>query len=263
MIEDWINRAILIVLAISTLVQVLNWLGFLPSKLRNKMKLNQAEDALEVLKFLGVDIDKYRRANSIVGLPVDYPEDLKKEVEKKLKEIRLEMKVSVGKRRGTKADYYIDLIGHSCEPKCAEAYARLLCTYWANAVREGVVKNPSVDFIVTPKGGSPILGYEFAKLMGKPLVLHEVEERFHCKKCDMRKKFDCAEKPPAGSRALIVDDSTTGGRMVLSAISDLKKYGYNVTECLVVFEPQSKDARKKLEGEVVNLISIVKTHASK
>lgn len=263
MIEEWINKAILIVLAISTLIQVLNWLGFLPVKLKNKMKLNQAEDTLEVLKYLGVDIEKYRRANSVVGLPVDYPKDIKKDVERKLKELRLEMKVSVGKRRGTEADYYIDLIGHSCEPKCAESYARLLCTYWVNAVKEGVVKNPTVDFIVTPKGGSPILGYEFAKLMQKPLVLHELGERFQCEESDMRQKFDCAKKPLEGARALIVDDSTTGGRMVLSAILDLRKYGYEVTECLVVFEPQSKDARKKLEDESVNLISIVKTHSSK
>ena len=263
MIEEWINRAILIVLAISTLIQVLNWLGFLPMKLRNKLKLNQVEDTLEVLKHLGVDIEKYRKANSVVGLPVDYPKDIEKEVEEKLKEIRLEKKVSVGKRRGTEADYYIDLIGHSCESECAEAYARLLCTYWVNAVRKGIVKNSIVDFVVTPKAGSPILGYEFAKLMQKPLVLHELDERFHCEECDMRQKFDCAQKPLEGARALIVDDSTTGGRMVLSAISDLKKYGYKVTECLVVFEPQSKDARKKLEDEGVNLISIVKTHPSK
>lgn len=262
MIEEWINRVILILLAISTLFQVLNWLGFLPMKLKNKMKLNQAEDTLEVLKHLGVDIDKYRRANSVVDLPVDYPEDIEKEVERKLKGLCLEMKVSVGKRRGTEADYYIDLIGHSCEPKCAELYARLLCTYWTNAVREGVVKNSMFDFIVTPKGGSPILGYEFAKLMEKPLVLHEADERFHCKKSDMRQKFDCAQKPLQGASALIVDDSTTGGRMVLNAISDLKKYGYKVSECLVVFEPQSKDARKKLKDQGVNLISIVKTHTS-
>ena len=40
MIEEWINRAILIVLAISTLIQVLNWLGFLPigANLSNKTK---------------------------------------------------------------------------------------------------------------------------------------------------------------------------------------------------------------------------------
>ena len=123
-----------------------------------------------------------------------------------------------------------------------------------------MVKNPCIDFIVTPKGGSPILGYEFSKLLEKPLLLHEIEERFLCEENDMRKNFDCSKKPPKGSRALIVDDSTTGGRMVISAIKDLKKYGYDVTECLVVFEPQAKDARRKLASEGVNLISIVKTH---
>ncbi len=260
MIEEWINKAILFFLAISTLFQVLNWTGLMPMKLKNKLKMNKAEDTLEVLKHLGVDIDKYRRTNSIMYLPVDYPEDIKKEVKKSIKETQLKMKVSVGKRRSTEKDYYYDLIGHSCDPKFAELFARLLCTYWVTAVKEGLVKNSVVDFIVTPKGGSPILGYEFAKIMEKPLVLHEERDRFYCEEDDMHKRFDCANKPIEGSNALIVDDSTTGGRMVLCAINDLKKYGYRVTECLVVFEPQTKDARRKLENENVNLISILKTH---
>lgn len=260
MIEEHINQTILVLLAISTLVQVLNWMGFLPSKLRELLKLNQAEDTLEVLRNMGIDIDRYRRANSVVELPIDYPQDIEKETEIKLSALKLDIKVSVGKHRSTRSNYYIDLIGHSCEPRCAKAYARLLCTYWAKEIRDGVVKNSSIDFIVTPKEGSPILGYEFSKLLEKPLVLHEREERFYCKKNDMRKKFDCARKPSEGARALIVDDSTTGGRMVISAVKDLKSYGYCVTECLVVFEPQAKDARQKLAAEGVNLISIVRTH---
>ena len=51
-----------------------------------------------------------------------------------------------------------------------------------------------------------------------------------------------------------------GRRMVLETIQDLRKYHYEVTECLVVFEPQQKDARKKLEQQNVNLLSICKTH---
>ena len=78
MIEEYINRAILILLAISTLVQILNWMGFLPSKFRKLLKLNQAEDTIEVLKDMGIDIDRYKRFNSIVELPVDYPKDIKK-----------------------------------------------------------------------------------------------------------------------------------------------------------------------------------------
>lgn len=89
MIEEYINRAILILLAISTLVQILNWMGFLLSKFRKLLKLNQAEDTIEVLKDMGIDIDRYKRVNAIVELPVDYPEDIKKETEGKLKELEL------------------------------------------------------------------------------------------------------------------------------------------------------------------------------
>lgn len=261
MIEEYINRIILVLLAISTLVQVMNWMGFLPPKLRKLLKLSQAEDTMEVLKNLGIDIDRYRRINATVDLPIDYPQNIEKETKSKLEELKLDIKVSVGKHRATELDYYIDLIGHSCEPKCAELYARLLCTYWVQAIKNGIVKNPSIDFIVTPKEGSPILGYELSKLLEKPLLLHEREERFFCKRNDMRKNFNCAKRPPKGSAALIVDDSTTGGRMVISAIKDLKRFGYYITDCLVVFEPQAKDARQKLAAEGVNLISIVKTHS--
>lgn len=107
--------------------------------------------------------------------------------------------------------------------------------FWASEVESSrYIKNPQIDFIVTPKGGSPILGYEFAKLLNKPFVLHEEAERFICKQDDMRKKFDCAKIPKVNSRALIVDDSTTGGRMVCETVDDLRKYGYIVSECLVV-----------------------------
>lgn len=204
----------------------------------------------------------YKRKNAIVGIPRDYNQDnIQKDIEKKLKELTIDKKVSVGKIRKTELNYYIDLIGHSCSQECAQAYARILTSYWADIVENSQdVKNPVIDFVVTPKGGSPILGYEFSKLMNKPLVLHEEEARFDCEKDDMRKWFDCAVIPPKGSKALIVDDSTTGGRMVLKVIEDLRKYGYDVSECLVVFEPQNKDARKKLSDQEVNLISIVKTH---
>lgn len=141
------------------------------------------------------------------------------------------------------------------------AYARLLSTHWADLLENTqTIQSPMFDFVVTPKDGSPILGYEFSKLLNKPFVLHEMSDRFVSVEDDMRKRFNCAEIPKKGACALIVDDSTTGGRMVLGIIEDLRKYGYRVTDCLVIFEPQNKDARKKLADQEVNLISIVKTH---
>lgn len=261
--DNVINNTILIVLGFSTLIQVLNWLGFLPQKLRKFLKLNQAQDTIEVLEEIGVDVKRYQRQNSVVGIPVDFPENIEKETEEKLKKLELKMNVSVGRKRGTAFNYYIDLIGHTCDPKCAKAYAKLLSTYWAKAVTDGSVIDPCFDFVVTPKNGSPILGYEFAQLVGKTFVLHEETERFSCRRDDWRKKFDCAEQIEKGKTALLVDDSTTGGRMALDTINDLRKYGFKIKVCLVVFEPQVKDARKKLSNEDVQLISITKTHKKK
>jgi len=178
--------------------------------------------------------------------------------------LKINGKVSVGRNRKTKLDYYIDLMGHTCSEEYAVAYAKILSTYWANCIKNTqLINNPIIDFIVTPKSGSPILGYEFSKLLKKPLVLHEDEGRFDTARKDMRRWFDCADVPPEGSRALIVDDSTTGGRMVISVINHLREYGYVVEYCLVVFEPKNKDARQKLNDLGVNLISIVATHENK
>lgn len=253
---------ILILLSISTLIQICDMCGFLPEWLRKKFRINKSQDTLEVLKEFGININMYKRKNAIVGIPRDYnKESLEYDVERKLEELIIDKKVSVGKIRKTELNYYIDLIGHSCNGECAQAYARILTSYWADMVENTQkIKNPTIDFVVTPKGGSPILGYEFAKLVDKPFVLHEENARFDSEEEDMRKWFDCAIIPPKGSKALIVDDSTTGGRMVLSVIEHLREYGFDVSECLVVFEPQNKDARKKLSDKEVNLISIVQTH---
>lgn len=257
-----LNVLALILLAIGSVIQLLDSLGFIPKKIRDYLKLNRSRDTIEVLKEFGVDADLYKKHNKLVGIPRDYSQETVEENTKKnLEKLKIGFNVSVGKIRKTKLSYYIDLMGHTCDSTCAVAYARLLSSYWADCVEEiGAVKNPQVDFIVTPKLGSPILGYEFAKLLDLPFVLHEESDRFDCERDDIRKKFDCAEIPKVGSRALIVDDSTTGGRMVLETITDLRKYGYEITECLVVFEPQQKDARMKLKQKNVNLLSICKTH---
>lgn len=264
-INDAISMLILLLLAVSTLIQVMDMCGLLPDRFRRWLKLNRSQDTLEILRELGININQYKKHNAVVDLPRDYASGtIEQDTLEKLESIKIKKMVSIGRTRQTKVDYYIDLIGYSCDPKCAEAYARLLSSHWANVIETTqTIKTPNIDFIVTPKEGSPILGYEFAKLIGKPLVLHESSSRFESGEGDMRARFDCALIPKKGSTALIVDDSTTGGRMVLSTIADLKRYGYNVTECLVVFEPCNKDARKKLNDQGVNLISIVRTHKRK
>ena len=60
------------------------------------------------------------------------------------------------------------------DPKYAEQLARHLTSFWRKLLSDnnGTVRNPKFDLVVTPKGGSPILGYEFAKILKVPFALH-------------------------------------------------------------------------------------------
>lgn len=261
-LNNFLNSLILIILSISTVISVLEQVGWLPKKVRKYLKLSRSTEIIEILEELGIDVDKYRRSNVSVNYPKDYSkESVEKQVRDSLKQITINKPISIGRNRVIKLESYVDLIGYSCDSTYACYYARLLSTYWAEAVKDNdMVKNPLFDFVVTPKGGSPILGYEFSKLIGKPFMLHEDIERFKDNDDDFRKYFNCASIPERGARFLIVDDSTTGGALIISVVHDLKKYGYMVTDSLVVFELTNKDARKKLKDEGVNLVSLTKVH---
>lgn len=261
-LNNFLNSLILIILSISTIISVLDQVGLLPKRLKKYLKMSRSGELIETLEELGIDIDKYKRSNVSINYPKDYSkESVEEQVKNSLKRITINKPISIGRNRVIKLESYIDLIGYSCDSAYACYYARLLSTYWSEAVRDNsLVKNPLFDFVVTPKGGSPILGYEFSKLIGKPFMLHEDIERFKDNEEDFRKYFNCASIPKRGANFLIVDDSTTGGALIISVIHDLKRYGYIVTDSLVVFELTNKDARKKLKDEGVNLVSITKVH---
>ncbi len=260
--NDFLNSLILIILSISTVISVLDQVGLLPKRIKKFIKMSKSNEILETLEELGIDVDKHRRSNVSINYPKDYSkESVEEQVKASLKKITINKEISIGRNRVIKLGSYIDLIGYSCDSTYACYYARLLSTYWADAVKDSsLVKNPLFDFVVTPKGGSPILGYEFSKLISKPFMLHEDIERFKDNDDDFRKYFNCASIPERGASFLIVDDSTTGGALIIGTIHDLRKYGYVVTDSLVVFELTNKDARKKLKDEGVNLISLTKVH---
>lgn len=261
-IFDLINQVILFILAFSTLIGILDFVGFLPGKLREFLQLNRSNDMIETLKKLGVDVEKQNRLNEYVKYPKDsFKETIEKVTYEMIDKFKINENIAIGHYRTKELTYYIDLIGATCEPQYAVYFARLLSTYWSDTIiNTNNIKNCRFDFVVTPKGGSPILGYEFAKLIGKPFVLHEESERFQNRPEDFRTFFNCSKFPQHGETALIVDDSTTGGKMVLDTIKHLRQFKYNVNICLVVFEPRIKDAKQKLERNNVQLVSIVKTH---
>jgi len=247
------NDIVIFILGISTIVLVLEAVGFLPLFLSRIINKNRLGTTIDVLNELGFDVKEKRKI-----INKCQTQDSSDRIKDKLKNITINKEVEIGKsQNGYNFSEYIDLMGATTFKRNATDFARELNTY-----KETLANKLEFDFIVTSKLGSPILGYEFANLLEVPFVLHSEEEKFRLTKEseESSSKFDfgCLENKKL-KKALIVDDSTTGGRKVINIIKDLKKYGFEVTDCLVVFAPQGKQAEEKLAKENVTLHSIVQT----
>ena len=59
-ILNLLNVIALILLALGTVIQLLESLGFLPPKVRNFFKLNRSRDTIDVLREFGVDTELYQ-----------------------------------------------------------------------------------------------------------------------------------------------------------------------------------------------------------
>ncbi|MCF6172745.1 MAG: hypothetical protein L3J44_03040 [Campylobacteraceae bacterium] len=255
MLDNILVEIILYISAISTIILVAEATGILPLLISKYIFRRKFANTIEMLKELGCDIEKKQ-------LITKNDKIFSMEIENKLKKITIKKNVEIGKRQNGKIfPEYINLMGATANERNAIDFARELYTF-----KKEHLSSVEFDFIVTSKLGSPILGYEFAKLIEKPFVLHSSEEKFRPidKKPDARIKFDFGnQKFKNFKKALIVDDSTTGGRKIKEIIVDLKRYRFEVSDCLVVFAPQGKNADTELKEEGVKLHSIVQTPIKK
>ncbi|MDD3856080.1 phosphoribosyltransferase [Sulfurimonas sp.] len=247
------TKVIITILGFSTIVFILEAVGFLPLEVSRFINKNRLGTTIDVLNELGFDVKEKRKIINKCKT-----QDSSVRIKEKLKNVTINKEVEIGKsQNGHIYPEYIDLMGATTFKRNATDFARELNTY-----KETLAHKLEFDFIVTSKLGSPILGYEFANLLEVPFVLHSEEEKFRLTEDseDVSSRFDfgCLENKKL-KKALIVDDSTTGGRKVINIIKDLKKYGFEVTDCLVVFAPQGKQADEKLAKENVKLHSIVQT----
>lgn len=240
-------------------------LGFLPARFTRWMNRNRLAQTLEILTAFGVDVDGARRRNRAAALDQTPGETVVQRTGRLLKKFRLTGTFAVGHTVRLTSDHFHDVMGATCNPALAKSLARDLTAHWRTIISDHAeAVEDRFDFVATPKMGSPLLGAAFAELMRKPLVLHVDEPKFDGGAERFRRSFDCDVVPDQGTRALIVDDSSTGGGKVIRLIEDLRDMGYKVEDVLVVFEPQLKsdegaNAAHRLQPLKVRLHSIVKT----
>jgi adenine/guanine phosphoribosyltransferase-like PRPP-binding protein len=257
---EFINNVVLyaigLVVAISGLLVVVEAVGFLPDPVSRWLARNRVAQTMTVLREMGLDIERLRRRNSALSAIEHFPfGELPERVRHALVPRTIGKTVGIGGTEIVQAKRYIDLMGGTTDPVIAANFARFLETFWRNCLLAS--QADPIDFIVTPKAGSPILGYELAKNLRLPFVIHNRREKFQVKPDDFRAHFDCVDPPQENALGLIVDDSSTGGDKVLALLDDLRKFKYDAKDCLIVFEPGLKSARKKISDRGVRLHSII------
>ncbi|MBA4054669.1 MAG: hypothetical protein C0490_08160 [Marivirga sp.] len=249
------NDIILWILAFSGIVSVADSVGLLPPSWARWLARNRVDSILAAMKKLGVRLvaDNYDRRTVtrkiFETLNISTPE-YKRRLSHMLTEDTFQSAVQIGGTRLFHSNEFIDVIGASTSHTRVVEYAKILNSGF-NA--------ESFDVIATPKLGSPILGYEFARLNNKPFVLGVHEK---VKDTDGNLGLHNFLDFPTtlnlqGKRCLIVDDSTTGGRKMIELINKLREAGCLVEHALVLFEPKGKDARGKLAAVEVDLYSLM------
>lgn len=254
------NNLILWLLSLATLIFILDSIGLLPPWAAKWLAQNRLDATIRALKSLGVKIswdgDKPvppSRLSRIFGSLLGEEPEYKSQLKEMLAQHKLETKVDVGQRRTFAAEEFIDVIGSTTDPDVARKYAKILYTHLH---AENLL---DFDFVATPKDGAPLLGYEFANLTGKPLILGVCSKGIDSTgKSRSHLILDYPLHMQLEARAgIIVDDSTTGGRKVVALAKALRAEGATVKKAAVLFEPLGKGARKLLLENGIELNAIV------
>lgn len=259
-ITDTLGELVLVLLALSTLLLVAEAVGLLPSRLSKWLARNRLPHTLEILREMGIEPKEVRKAYARSRLrklvPFTSPPG---ELEELLQQADLRRGVKVGRTRAVPAETFLDVMGRTTDPRYCKQAARVLATH-LRELGETETIDAEFSMVLGLKGGSPLLAYELASLLGKPLVLHLPVQKFGSDlDSDVNALFDVMAATLEGTRLLLVDDSTTGGTMAVEAIEAARRCGATVSDMLVLFVPPEKDPAQVLRNKGVSLYSVRKT----
>jgi orotate phosphoribosyltransferase len=258
-ITNILHEAALWVIALSTFLLALEVVGLLPDRVSRFINRNRLALSLQILRELGVDVREVRRATLTARIKAYFAKEdnYSAQAKARLDNISIKSEVELGQERHSRFSSFVDLMGASTKPDVAIWFAKILSTHLRRLIQSGEI-DTDFDAIACPKDGSPILAYEFAKLMAKPLILCPVNAKFSGRE-DLATRLvdvDPAVDLAAIRRVLLIDDSTTGGRKALNVIHTLRRLDIDTNDFLVVFEPKGKNARGVLQENGVRLHSV-------
>ncbi len=259
-IIDFIEKAVLIGLvgfsAILHLADIADRFFGRPAVLVNLIRGKRRADIREALDELGISAPERAELRSaiqsqLIAKHARYTDPFGRCL-LLLKSCTVRGPADVGTSERVPFPYYADVMSLSLQPDRAEEGAYIIASH----LRSQRVDH-SYDCIIGLKRGSPLLASAVAQKFGRPLVLFRGPDDYKKDRSarNPRNLFDGVVA--RGMNAVIVDDSTTGGKHVLDCIAAAHDLGIRVDQCWVLFEPLGKGAKAKLEAAGVRLISVV------
>lgn len=253
-IEDILTRSIFLLLAVSSLLLVIEAIGLLPSRISKWLARNKLSHSLAILKEMGIEPKEVRKAYKRSRLRILIPfTSFPKELDNLLTQADLHRPVKVGRTQLVPAKTFLDVMGHTTSPQYCGQAARVLAAFFREQGEAGKI-DAEFDMVLGLKGGSPLLAYEFAKYVDRPLALHLATRKFESDRDnDPNAVFDVMATSLEGKQLLLVDDSATGGTMAVKAIEAARRCGAEVSDMLVLFVPSEKDPAQVLQNVGVSL----------
>lgn len=228
-------------------------------KLGRRIREKRFENLRDMLRELGLyeTLPLHRQVTEMVTIePVVGEETYRRDVLEICKKHFSEGSVTIGRVAGYEFGYFIDLMSACTDPFDTERLARALSSFIRDEMRMLDPGKPILyDKILVPKDGSVTVGFLLSKILKKPCVffrgLDDPKIRHPYKP---EYFFDGVVS--RGDIFILVDDSTTGGRMMVEAASKVREIGGDVKHAFVLFEPIGKGARSRLQENGIELHAI-------
>lgn len=150
--------------------------------------------------------------------------------------------------------FFVDFMTASTDPTFANECALILASY----LRMNRDETAEFDVVIGLKQGSPLIAAALAAKLGLPLILYRgqgARRRRDMADLDTRDYFD-GDAALLQKRAMIVDDSTTGGTMMLDCTFDYRGAGGEIRGALILFEVLGRNGREALLKNGVEVYSV-------
>lgn len=228
----------------------LNWKPIL------KLREWKAANTLELLKHLNINVEKITESNFFSEFPIHYNnyEKLKRVTENLCNKYTEMIPTEIGRTEPFQQIKFVNIMGASTRPDVAIRCAQII----AQTMKHESQLVKTFDFICSPKEGTPFIGYELAKILEKPFVLYKEPQKITFTTNEKVSPHFDGYLPPVGNTGLLIDDSSTGGSMLINAAFRLRSLGYKVNSAVVVFQPLGKGVYQNLKEKQIEFIPVIK-----